>query len=229
MGVIDHVRFHATNDPVAAARAFRRSWWVMRMTDGRLFYEWETDWLQVPRMGRQALRLYCPNGQYIELGGTVDATDRLFQLKSATRAISMGRAIAVGREIVSHVVGIITGTDGSCQLCAWEPAWPLAVIYKPFRDWLTAEALRGDGLRSLRASTGLSIEQLDDLVRAKAVPTQRLVDRTMRNLAPPRDLVAIRERIRRGILVGPLTDNAYAVAYRNIGPLCAVHLGIAEA
>src|SRR5262249_24956382 len=88
--------------------------WKLRYTDGRVVNEWEVDWSEVPAKGRQAIRLYCPNGQVAELGNTQDATGRTFQLKRA--ALMIG----VGRGVTHHLVGIIHDSDGNCTWAAWD-------------------------------------------------------------------------------------------------------------
>jgi hypothetical protein len=57
-----------------------------------------------------AVQLVCPNGQVAELGNSVDASDRLFQFKTATTF----------HGTTAHVVGLITGMDGQCKYAAWE-------------------------------------------------------------------------------------------------------------
>lgn len=103
-------------DPSALrARVTGRSWWRARYSDGRVINEWDgPDWSLLPRRGLVAVRLYCPNGRVAELGNTVDASDRLFQLKGATMAAGKGSRTDF------HLIGMITGTDGQCQCAAWE-------------------------------------------------------------------------------------------------------------
>jgi hypothetical protein len=104
-------------DPAALrARVTRRSYWRLRFTDGRIVGEWEVDWSEVPTKGRQAIRLYCPNGQVAELGNTQDATDRIFQFK---RGMLMA---GVGRGATYQVIGILEDTDGNCTCAAWDYA-----------------------------------------------------------------------------------------------------------
>lgn len=104
-------------DPAALrARVTGRSWWMVRYRDGQTVNEWDgPDWSLLPRTGLQAVRLYCPNGQVAELGNSVDASDRLFQLKVAVASAG------AGRQQLAHLIGIVTGTDGQCQVAAWEP------------------------------------------------------------------------------------------------------------
>lgn len=96
------------------ARVQRRSYWRLRMTDGRIINEYDVDWSLAPSAGRQALRLYCPNGKVAELGNPDDVTGRLFQFKSAI--------VTAGAQhgTTAHVIGIIDGTNGECQCAAWE-------------------------------------------------------------------------------------------------------------
>lgn len=102
-------------DPSALrARVTGRSWWVVRYRDGRTVNEWDgPDWSLLPRQGLRAVRLYCPDGQVAELGNSVDASDRLFQLKVGV--MQPGR-----RHQQAHLIGIVTGTDGQCTVAAWD-------------------------------------------------------------------------------------------------------------
>jgi hypothetical protein len=97
------------------ARVTRRSWWQLRLMDGRIVDEREVDWSLAPIRGRKELRLVCPNGQQAVLGNSAGADDRLFQLKVGVRTAG------AGKRTLAHVIGIIVGTDGLCRLWAWEP------------------------------------------------------------------------------------------------------------
>jgi hypothetical protein len=104
-------------DPVALrSRVTGRSYWSVRYRDGSMLHEWERDWSLIPRRGLIAVRLYCPNGQIAELGNSVDAGDRLFQLKCGIRTAGSGKAT------LAHIIGMVVGTDGQCQCAAWEPS-----------------------------------------------------------------------------------------------------------
>lgn len=121
------------------ARLTGRSWWLVRYADGRVVNEWDgPDWSLLPRKGLVAVRLACPNGKVAELGNSVDASDRLFQLKVAVR--TMG----AGKQVMAHVVGIVTGTDGACRCAAWEPD-PGRLVQ--FED--NAHAMRYQGIGAL--------------------------------------------------------------------------------
>lgn len=115
------------------ARRTGRSWWALRYTDGTIIHEWDADrgspnghadWPRLAMLGKlrgvQALRLYCPNGKMVELGGEGDQSGRLFQFKVAARHLGVGAAV-LGQEVLAHVVGIVTGYDGQCTIFAWEP------------------------------------------------------------------------------------------------------------
>jgi hypothetical protein len=103
-------------DPAALrARVTGRSWWVVRYRDGRTINEWDgPDWSLLPRSSMAAVRLYCPNGQVAELGNSVDASDRLFQLKVGVMASG------AGKRTEAHIIGIVNGTNGECQCAAWQ-------------------------------------------------------------------------------------------------------------
>lgn len=93
----------------------RRSYWQARYKDGKIVSEWDIDWSLLPRKGLVEVRLVCPNGEVAVLGNPVDASDRVFQFKSA-----VARAGA-STETMAHVIGIITSTNGDCKCAAWEP------------------------------------------------------------------------------------------------------------
>jgi len=94
------------------SRLQKRSYWVLKYVDGHSIREGEMDWSDCPFPGRQALTLYCPNGDAAELGST-NATGRLFQLKVAV--ITMG----MGRVTLAHIIGHVESADGSCRYAAW--------------------------------------------------------------------------------------------------------------
>jgi len=101
-------------DPAALrARVTSRAYWRLRLTDGRVVNEWEVDWSLAPARGRQALRLYCPNGEVAELGNSRDASGRLFQFKG-------GLLEGDRRAIEYQVIGIVEDGDGNCRCAAWE-------------------------------------------------------------------------------------------------------------
>jgi hypothetical protein len=97
-----------TLDPSALrARVTGRSWWRVRYADGTVINEWDgPDWSLLPRRGLVAVRL-C---------NSVDASDRLFQLKCGVRAV--GRAKT---EALAHLIGIVHGINGESHCAAWEP------------------------------------------------------------------------------------------------------------
>ncbi len=112
-----------TNIGVLHARFSGRSYWSIRYTDGRIINEWDSDpgspnkhadWPRLPYQRRQALRLYCPNGQVAHVGDSVDATGRLVQFKVGLRTVGQGQGV------LAHVIGIIEGTDGQGRFYAWE-------------------------------------------------------------------------------------------------------------
>lgn len=110
--------------------------------DGRIIAEWERDWLDLPRRGRQSIRLYCPSGRVGELGNTTDATDRIFQLKQGT--VSVGEK----RQTLSHIIGLIHGTDGQCTCYAWD--YGRSVLVGPFED--NANAMRYGNIGKLEGA-----------------------------------------------------------------------------
>lgn len=100
-----------------------RSWWSVRYTDGTIRSEWDddpgspnghADWPRLPYRGRQAVRLYCPNGQVATLGSDTDATGRLVQFKVGLRTAGEGQGV------LAHVIGIVEGTDGHGTFYAWQ-------------------------------------------------------------------------------------------------------------
>jgi len=108
---------------VLRARFSGRSFWSVRYTDGTIINEWDADpgspnkhadWSRLPLKHRQAVRLYCPNGQVHQLGDTLDATGRLVQFKIGLRTVGAGHGV------FAHVIGIIHGTDGQATFFAWQ-------------------------------------------------------------------------------------------------------------
>lgn len=97
------------------ARFAGRSYWRLRYTDGRVVSEWEVDWSLAPKLNRQSLRLYCPDGQIAELGeaGRNEITGRCFQFKDAI--ISAGGLNGT----LSQIVGLVENTNGDCRWAAW--------------------------------------------------------------------------------------------------------------
>lgn len=127
-------------DPAALrARITQRPYWAVRFTDGRIIAQWQRDWLDLPRKGRQSIRLYCPNSEVRELGSSVDATDRLFQFTVAV-ASSDGR-----RGDLAQVIGMIHSTNGDCTLYAWDNQ--RGCVVGPLED--NAGALRYHGVGKL--------------------------------------------------------------------------------
>ncbi len=118
------------------ARFARRSFWQLRYTNGRIINEWELDWSLMPHEGRQAVRLYCPNGDVAELGNDQDATGRLFQLKGAV--LTAG----VGRYVDFQLIGLVDQPDGGCQCAVWEYRWNRL---RSFRDNVNAMRYPGVG------------------------------------------------------------------------------------
>lgn len=106
------------------SRVQGRSYWRLRMTDGRIVNEWEVDWSLAPARGRQALRLYCPNGKVAELGSSEDATGRLFQFKCAI--VTAG----AGHGTTAQVIGIVDDNEGNCQCAAWDYARERLVTFR---------------------------------------------------------------------------------------------------
>jgi len=103
-----------TDQAALRARFSGRSYWRLRYTDGSVVNEWDVDWSLAPLVGRQAVRLYCPDGKVAELGSTgVDCSGRLFQLK-------VGMLLAgVGRFPVAQIVGQVVADSGECRCAAW--------------------------------------------------------------------------------------------------------------
>jgi hypothetical protein len=114
MGLLDPVRFAVSGNPTALARATRRSWWVMRYTDGSVIPEWQRDWTELPLRGRQKVRLYCPNGQVAELGSDGENSGRFVQLKLAVAST------AAGRHTLAHLIGYVYGLNGETSFACWD-------------------------------------------------------------------------------------------------------------
>lgn len=126
--------------PALRARMTGTSLWSLRFTDGRVVTEGEVDWSLAPMKGRQAIRLYCPNGKVAELGNTEDATGRLFQLKGATA--TAGRRSRTD----FHLIGLLVGTDGQASCYAWE--YGQGRLVGPFADCVFAMRYANIGMLS---------------------------------------------------------------------------------
>jgi hypothetical protein len=114
LGILDPIRFAVSGDPVAYARLSGRSFWVMKFHDGTVIEEYRRDWTELPRKGRQKLRLVCPNGQVAELGTSHDNTGRFVQLKLAVASTSMGR------HTLAHLIGYLYGLNGETSFACWD-------------------------------------------------------------------------------------------------------------
>ena len=216
------------------ARRTGRSWWALRFTDGQILHEWDRDggspsghmdWPRLAMLERlrwaSALRLFCPNGQMAELGGDGDQTGRLFQFKVAVRQVRLGPTSITdeSRQILAHVIGIVTGFDGQCLLYAWEPLpEPLPppgcppVPRKP--DYFNPE-------QPLWA-----VKEQDERYQAEQRVWQEFQNRPA--VADWRRQCQQWEASGRGQLVGPIQDNVYEIAYQQVGRLNADHLGLAD-
>ena len=95
-----------------------RSWWQAHYSDGRVLSEWDTmklispktsRWEEAPKKGMTGLRILCPDGQAGELWG-----EKFFQLKVG------GYEVGRGQYCDAHIIGVLTGIDGSCLCYAWE-------------------------------------------------------------------------------------------------------------
>lgn len=114
-------------DPAALrARVTGRSYWQARYSDGRVISEWERDWTALDKRGMVDVRLVCPNGQIAGFGNTVEAGDRLFQLKVAMVTAGFGRGT------LAHLIGLMNGTDGQCVCFAWD--YQQGRLIGPFQD-----------------------------------------------------------------------------------------------
>ena len=114
LGLLDPLRFAVSGDPVALARATRRSWWICKFTDGTVIPEYQRDWTELPLKGRQKVRLVCPNGQIAELGTDHDNTGRFVQLKLAVASTS------TGRQTLAHLIGYLYGLNGETSFACWD-------------------------------------------------------------------------------------------------------------
>lgn len=97
------------------ARVTGRPWWSLLYFGGTTIDEPDCDWLNAPHRGRQALRLYCPDGNSVTFEAQGDGTGRFFQFKSAV--VLAGPA---GRSTLAHVVGMVVDTEGRCVVGAWD-------------------------------------------------------------------------------------------------------------
>lgn len=101
------------------SKILNRSLWQVRYHDGKEISEWETDWSLLPRRGLVAVRLVCPDGMVGVLGNSVDASDRLFQMKIAYADVAMSGP-GGGKSVTAQVIGMLKDTSGTVQCWAWE-------------------------------------------------------------------------------------------------------------
>jgi hypothetical protein len=215
------------------ARATGRSWWALRYRDGRIVHEWDADpgspnghhdWPRMAMLGQlhgvQALRLFAPNGKMAEVGGEGDQTGRLFQFKRAVRyAVMMGSSVTPGREVLGHVIGMLTGHNGECVLYAWEPlpepAPPPGAPPQPHRP----------GYFNREQPAWALKEQHERYLAEQAAFDAFMQGKPMRQWAQEiRDW----EAAACGRLIGPIEDNVYDLRYGQVGKLNADVLGLAD-
>lgn len=222
---------HETRNGIAIARRSGRSWWAVRMRhlDGWV-HEWDpdpgspnghADWMRIPKIGRQEVRLYCPNGVSAHLGDTEDATGKLFQLKSGQRrvALSLGgngllHVTGEAKQTDAHIIGMISGTNGECVIYAWEPlpppAIPLDAPQAPNeQEWIAKSAEPGLYEQAvIRWQRDFEAYALTSQYRAWAKRFQAWEDNA------------------RGRLIGPLEENVYHMKYQLVGKVNADYMGI---
>lgn len=121
---------------IAMVRASGRSWWVAHYRDGRELAEWKTAgqmvsnspmakllgplgvvpgttrWEEAPKDGMIGLALVTPLGHTAVV--KVERDHALFQLKVGR--MMLGR----GHSLDAHVIGAVTGADGSAACWAYE-------------------------------------------------------------------------------------------------------------
>jgi hypothetical protein len=208
------------------ARRADRSLWAVRFSQFDAWvHEWDSDpgspngradWPRLPRYGRQAVRLYCPNGKFAQLGDTHDASGKLFQLKLAQRSFAVGKGLQgfEHRQALAQVIGMLHGLNGECVLYAWEPlpepAVPQDAPKAPIEaEWIAKSAEPGLYEQAVQRFEG----ELEAYYRT---PQFRAWAKRLRAW----------QQNARGRLVGPLQDNVYQLAYQQIGRLSADVLGI---
>jgi hypothetical protein len=209
------------------ARQSGRSWWALRYSNfDDWVHEWDPepaspnnhkDWPMLPKRNRQAVRLYCPNGKFAQLGDTHDATGRIFQFKSGARHMRLerGSGARVTQEVLAHVIGMLTGLNGECVLYAWEPLpeppMPSDVPKRPIeQEWIAKSAEPGLYERAV-AEWEVEIEKYF---------------RTPQAIAWMKSIRSW-EANAKGRLVGPIYDNVYVPTYQGFtGPLNTEYLGI---
>lgn len=168
------------------------------------------------KQGRQAVRLYCPNGKVVQLGDLHDATGRLFQFKQGRRNVSVGQFGELGedRTMLAHVVGMVHGLMGECTYYAWE--------------LLPAPEIPSDAPKAPNQQEWIAKSAEPGLYEAAVVDWERQVDeyqRTPQYRQWERRYDAW-ERNAKGRLVGPVDDNVYRMSYLNGTALHADYLGL---
>jgi len=202
--------------------------------DGTIVHEWDADlgspnghadWPRLAMLGKlkrvQALRLYAPNGRMAELGGDGDQTGRLFQFKSSVRYVRVGAVTTSleGQDVLAHVIGIVTGYDGQCQLYAWEP-----LPEPPPPPGCPPLPKKPDYFN--REQPLWAVKEADERFRQQQYAWNAY------NASPAmadwhRQCKAW-DAAGRGRLAGPIEDNVYHLKYQNVGKLNADVLGIGD-
>lgn len=201
-----------------------RSWWSVRYTDGTIINEWDDDagspnqhrdWARIPFRGRQAVRLYCPNGKMVELGDSRDGTGKLIQLKARLRGVSLGGITVLEQRMLFHMIGIISGLDGQCTIYAWEILTAPEMPKMPDRPDPDADYYR-------TAADGVLTRDFKRWqVECKAIEGSP-------EMRQWRQDYATWEGNACGRLVGPFSDNVYGMQYQSIGPISADAIGLSD-
>jgi hypothetical protein len=168
------------------------------------------------RRGRQAIRLYCPNGKFAQLGDTHDATGKLFQFKIGQRNFSLGSSGATfsSQQTLAQVVGMVHGSSGECSLFAWEP--------------LPAPDIPADAPKPPSEQVFIAKSAEPGLFEQAVADWHKQVEayeRTPQFLKWASSYQAW-EANARGRLIGPIEDNVYQLQYQQVGKLSADYLGI---
>lgn len=110
----------------------KRSFWAARYLLRDEIFEWDCDWLDLPRVGLVELRLHCPDGQIAVLGNSLGIDDRAFQFKTAELRVGEGRKLA------AHTIGVMNG-DGTALTYTWDYA--THQLIGPVQETITQDAM----------------------------------------------------------------------------------------
>jgi len=111
------------------------SFWRALYSDRPAIYEWDCDWILLPKKGLKQLHLMCPNGRVGVIASQSEMAGRIFQFKIAEMNSRSGRRLE------AQVIGIEKGVgDGDCVCWSWEHQISESIFFPGSKP--TIEAIR---------------------------------------------------------------------------------------